>query len=297
LSKDLYVLHDELVELPDDLTAPLLPEHDNENTLNYLEFGAYTRAKEAFENETQATSYIYLILYNRLWRHRRNEDGTFKYFRDGKFLQELYLPDLERVVRWGRASIFAKFRAMKLAVNGLHLLPEQIEAYGGIGVFEAVEDEVSRNGKINSKTGKIIEFNKDTNGLSAEEFIINIVKSFSPDNADEMRPSEIRDALRNNLSNRPNIWFELIVITRGYDKTGYETRWCREEVTGGILDHQNGLISEGKIPVDVLAEYCRRLRVKNPLKVDGESGPTREKHDDVVVEQKGFSEGDQESSV
>lgn len=279
----------DLIQLPDDLSAHLLEEYDNEETLNLLERGAVGHATEAFKNETEAAKYVYLILYHRLWRHRKNSDGSFKYFRDGRFLQELYLPDLERLVRWGRASIFAKFRAMKLAVNGLNLLPEQIEAYGGITVFEAVEDEVSRNGKINPKTGKIIEFNKDTNGLTPQEYIINIVRSFSPDNAEEMRPAEIRDALRTNLSNRPNIWFEMIRVRIGPGDSGYETMWNREEVVDGITDKSFGLMSEPKIPPDVLSEYCKRLRTKHPLKVE-EGSPNQEVFS-VGQEEAGASKG------
>lgn len=256
----------DLIELPDDLTAQLLPEYDNEETLEFLEHGASSHSLEAFKNDTEAAKFVFLILYHKVWRHRRNPDGTFKYFRDGKFLQELYIPDLTRIVRWHRASIFDKFRALKFAVNGLGLLPEQIDEYGGIKVFEVIEKDVSSNGKIDHK-GRLIEFKKDTNGLEPKEYILNVIKSYSPENTDEMVPGDIRGAFRTHLTDQANIWFEPVRIKIGPGDSGYETRWCREKVEDGILDHQNGLMSEPNIPADVLAEYCKRLRMKNPTNV------------------------------
>lgn len=258
------------------LDTELLPEYDNEETHYLLEKGAVESLNLAYHNIDEAAKCVHFILYNRTWRHVRNEDGSFKYFKDGKFLQELYIPDLERMLgRWGRASIFSKYRGTKLGFNGLDLTIEEFDYVGGIDRLTDLEDEISRNGKIDQKTGKIIEYYGDTGGLEPKDYFRNILFRLAPDNTKEMSPAEIKDALRNSVAARANIWFEMVRIRIGPGDSGYETMWNREEVVDGITDKSFGLMSEPKIPPDVLAEYCKRLRTKHPLKVE-EGSPNQE---------------------
>lgn len=256
----------------------LLPEHDSEENLNFLEQGAVDNLNLAYHNIDEAAKCVHFILYHRLWRHRRNEDGSFKYFRDGKFLQELYIPDLERMLgRWGRASIFSKYRGTKLGFNGLELTIEEFDYGGGIERLQIIEEEITKGGgKIDQKTGKIIEYHGDTGGLEPKEFFRNLFFRLAPNNVKEMSPAQVRDAIRNAVSARANIWFEMVRVKIGPGDSGYETRWCREEVQDGILDHQNGLMSEPGIPQDVLSEFCKRLRTKHPLKVEEGNAPNQE---------------------
>lgn len=264
-----------VVSLSSDISMVLRPDHDSEEVLDILERGAVDNLNIAYHNIDEAAKCVHFILQKRLWRHRKNEDGSFKYFRDGKFLQELYIPDLERMLgRWGRASIFSKYRGTKLGFNGLGLTTEEFDYVGGIERLTDLEDEITRNGKIDQKTGRIVEYYGDTGGLEPKDYFRNILFRLAPENTKEMSPAQIKDAIRNSIAARANIWFELVRVKIGKGDSGYETRWCREEVAEGILDHQNGLMSEPKIPTDVLAEYCRRLRTKNPIKEDREQdGP------------------------
>lgn len=266
-----------VVSLSSDVSMVLRPDHDSEEVLDILERGAVDNLNLAYHNIDEAAKCVHFILQNRLWRHRKNEDGSFKYFRDGKFLQELYIPDLERMLgRWGRASIFSKYRGTKLGFNGLELTTEEFDYGGGIERLEIIEEEITKNGKIDQKTGKIIEYHGDTGGLEPKEFFRNLFFRLAPGNTKEMSPAQVREAIRNAVSARANIWFEMITIARGSTNSGYETKWNKEEVIEGILDKQFGLMSEPNIPQDVLSEYCKRLRTKNPLKAESDGVPNQE---------------------
>lgn len=242
----------------DNLYGPsdeLLPSLDNEDTLDLLEGGAIEMAKQAHESATKSAYYIYLILQHKLWRHRRDEFGEFLYLK-----QEDYLPELQMKVNLGRASIFSYFRAMKLAINGLELEPDKLESYGGIKALVAVEREVSSNGKISPKSGRIVDYNVDTGGLEPKDYIRGVLERLSPANTNDMTPAMVRDQIQKSLSQNANIWF---TVEPNGDE-GYEIRWHREEVIEYMTHHENNLLGHSDVPVDVMSELCRRLRTKNP---------------------------------
>lgn len=234
---------------------------DNLQTFELLEIAAIDRAKKSSALATEAAFYINLILKHRLWRHRKNEDGNPLYEK-----QKYYLQELESKVGWGRASIFEYAKATKLADWLGFKTVEDVNAVGGIQVFRIAAEEIGMVGKIDSKTGEVTHYDNPhkPEKIEVKDYIRDKIIQLSPMNGDPLRPVQLREEMRVNLSGRTTYEFDLIPIP---ETGGWDLAWAMTtfDPATKMPDFERGTFAEGNVPHAVMAIVCKKLfiRTKN----------------------------------
>jgi hypothetical protein len=227
---------------------------DDSGGLDWCETQVAVRGKLGIQELTMSAWHAYLIMANRLWRHRLDDDGQPLYRDQNHYLSTR----LVELMPWHRSTSYRYRRGFLLAQQTGFVDeetgwpdPAQIIDLGGITYLASAAERLKM-----APDGRLLEKEAD----EVRQVLLDAAPGYSSVSA-----SDWTSRLHRGLTDEPYIWFEAFIPHGRAGHIDFVWKMVRHNQQGENLPVEQGLLSdEVPPPPAVVAKACRLLRARNP---------------------------------